>query len=212
MLLSLAERVLNEQIRASTAARERLAALDGKRFAVAVRGTALRIVLDNAGGALTLSRSADDCDVELTASAFELLKLARSASLTDLRNVDASLNGNVDVAEGFADLMRLAVPEFEDLIADWIGDMPAHAVGEAGRRVGRFVERAGRAFEQNAAEYLQEESPTLVPPPLARRFGNEVDRLRDDVDRAERRIENLERRLGKRDGKQFGQQDGKRDR
>jgi len=62
----------------------------------------------------------------------------------------------------------------------------------------RFGERAGRAFEQNLAEYLQEESPTLVPPPLARDFGGEVDRLRDDVDRAERRIEILERRAGKR--------------
>ena len=200
MLLSLAERMLNEQIGASTAARERLAGLEGKRFAVAVKGTSLRIVLESAGGALKLSRSAVDCDVELTASAFDLLKLTRSASLSDLRSVDASLNGNVDIAEGFADLMRLAIPEFEDVIADWIGDVPAHAVGEAGRRLGRFGERAGRAFEQNIAEYLQEESPMLVPPPLARRFGSEVDRIRDDVDRAERRIENLERRLGKRGG------------
>lgn len=200
MLLSLAERMLNEQIGASTAARERLAGLEGKRFAVAVKGTGLRIVLESAGGDLKLSRSAADCDVELTASAFDLLKLARSASLADLRSVDASLNGTVDIAEGFADLMRLAMPEFEDVIADWIGDMPAHAVGEAGRRLSRFGERAGRAFEQNIAEFLQEESPTLVPPPLARRFGSEVDRIRDDVDRAERRIENLERRLGKRGG------------
>lgn len=200
MLLALAERVLNEQIRASTAARERLAALDGRRFAVTVRGTDLRIVVEGAGKALKLSRSAEDCDVELTGSALDLLKLARSAGLSDLRSVDARLNGNVDVAEGFADLMRLAVPEFEDVIADWIGNVPARAVGEAARRVGRYGERVERAFERNLAEYLQEESLTLVPTPLARHYGAEVERIRDDVERAERRIERLERRVGKRDG------------
>jgi ubiquinone biosynthesis protein UbiJ len=199
MLLSFAERMLNEQIAASTAARQRLAALAGKRFGVAVRGTDLRLVVEASDETLGLSSSRTrDCDVELTASVFDLVKLARSAGLSDLRSVDATLNGNVDVAEGFADLMRLAMPEFEDWLADWIGDMPAHAVGGAARGLRRFGERAGRAFEQNLAEYLQEENPTLVPPALARDFGAEVDRLRDDVDRAERRIEMLERRVGKR--------------
>jgi ubiquinone biosynthesis protein UbiJ len=199
MLLSFAQRMLNEQIAASTAARERLDELDGRRFAVAIRGTDTRIVITASGGQLELSASqAQDCDVELTASGFDLIRLARSAGLSDLKSTGASVNGDVDVAEAFADLMRLAVPEFEDLIADWIGDMPAHAVGSAARGLGRFGARAGRAFEQNLAEYLQEETPTLVPPPRARPFSVEVDRIRDDVDRAERRLESLERRIGRR--------------
>lgn len=199
MLLSLAERMLNEQIASSTAARERLAELEGRRFAVVIRGTDTRIVVESSAGKLELtgSRTAD-CDVELTASAFDLIRLARSAGLSDLKSTGASVSGDVDAAEAFADLMRLAVPEFEDLIADWIGDMPAHAVGSAARGLGRFGARAGRALEQNLAEYLQEETPTLVPPPLARHFSVEVDRIRDDVDRAERRLESLERRIGKR--------------
>jgi ubiquinone biosynthesis protein UbiJ len=57
-----------------------------------------------------------------------------------------------------------------------------------------WTKRAGHAFGQNVAEFLQEERPTLVPPPLARSFLAEVDHLRDDVERAEKRIELLERR------------------
>jgi ubiquinone biosynthesis protein UbiJ len=91
------------------------------------------------------------------------------------------------------------MPEPEAVLADWVGDMPAHAVGEAVRGAAGWSRRAGRAVGLNLAEYLQEESPSLVPPPLARSFYTEVDRLRDDVERAERRIELLERRL--RDGK-----------
>lgn len=201
MLLDFAQRMLNEQIAASTAARERLAGLDGRRFAVIVKGTDLRIVIAVSGQALSLSRSRTaDADVELTASAFDLIRLMRSASLSDLRNVGATLNGSVEVAEGFADMLRLATPQFEDALADWIGDMPAHVVGGATRTLNDFAGRAERAFEQNLAEYLQEESPVLVPPPLARQFGSEVDRIRDDVDRAERRVELLERRIAAKGG------------
>ena len=195
MLLSLGQRMLNEQIRASTAARERLRELAGKRFAVSVQGSNLRIVLAAGSDEIRLSRSSDEpCDVELAAGAFDLLRLARSANLSELRNSGATLNGDIHVAEAFAELLRLAVPEPEALLGDWVGDMPAHAAGEAARAAGGFVKRAHRAFEQNFAEYLQEESPTLVPPALARRFFADVDRIRDDVERAARRIELLERR------------------
>jgi len=200
MLLSLGQRMLNEQIEASTAAKNRLADLDGKRFAVVVKGSDLRIVAESSGSELLIFSSQDaDCDVELTAGTFDLLKLARSANLSDLRRVDARLNGDLDVAEGFADLMRLAMPEPEALLADWIGDMPAYAVGQAARRFGGWTENAEKVLEQNLAEYLQEEHPTLIPPPLARHFSAEVDRVRDDVERAERRVEMLENRFGGRE-------------
>lgn len=188
--------MLNEQIAASTAATERLVELEGKRFAVVIKGSDLRFVATAGRDGLLIAMSVDaPCDVELSAGVFDLLRLARSASLADLKSVDATLNGDVRVAEAFADLMRLAVPEPEAVLADWIGDMSAHAVGQAARGMAEWSARAGRAFEQNFSEYLQEERPTLVAPALARHFGAEVDRIRDDVARAERRVEILERRI-----------------
>jgi ubiquinone biosynthesis protein UbiJ len=197
MLLAFGQRLLNEQIRASTAARERLGELEGKRFAVVVKGSDLRVVVESAAGELKLSKSADAaCDVELSAGAFDLLKLARSASLAELKGAGATLSGDIHVAEAFAELMRLATPDPEAALAGFVGDMPAHALGQAARGAVGFTRRAGRALEQNVAEYLQEERPTLAPPPLARAFSADVERLRDDVERAERRIALLERRHG----------------
>lgn len=196
MLLSLGQRMLNEQIRSRTAARERLQELAGKRFAIRIRGSDFRVVAAAAGDELQLSRSLDEpCDVELSGGALDLLKLVRSANLSELKSAGATLNGDIQVAEGFAELFRLAMPEAEALLADWIGDMPAHAVGETARAVGGWAERAGQAFERNLGEYLQEENPTLLPPALARQFYAGVDRMRDDVERAARRVELLERRL-----------------
>jgi ubiquinone biosynthesis protein UbiJ len=198
MLLSFGQRMLNEQIESSTAAREKLQELDGKRFAVVVKGTDLRIVAESLDGRLVITNSKEaECNVELTAGAFDLLRLARSSSLSDLKSVGATLNGDINLAEGFADLFRHAMPEPDALLADWVGDMPAHAVGQAARGMGSWIGRAEKAFEQNVAEYLQEESPTLIPPSFARDFSTEIDRIRDAVDRAERRVEMLERRIAK---------------
>jgi ubiquinone biosynthesis protein UbiJ len=194
MLLAFGQRLLNEQIRASTAARERLGQLEGKRFAVAVRGSSIRIVIEAAAGKLNLSHAfGDGCDVELSAGAIDLVRLARSASLAELKDSGATLSGDIHVAESFAELMRLAVPDAEAMLADWVGDMPAHAIGQVARGAAGWSRRAGRALGQNVAEYLQEESPTLAPPPLVRGFLADVDRLRDDVERAEKRIALLER-------------------
>lgn len=195
MLLAFGQRLLNQQIRASTAARARLEELEGKRFAVTVRGSDFRVVAESADGELRLSHGAGDgCDVELSAGAFELLRLARNASLSELKDAGASLSGDIRTAEAFAELMRLAIPEPEAVLADWVGDIPAHALGQAARGVTGWSAKAVRAMEQNVGEYLQEEDPTLVPPALARNFAAEVERIRDDVERAERRIDRLERK------------------
>lgn len=199
MLLAFGQRLLNEQIKASTAARERLEDLEGKRFAVTVRGSDMRVVAESAEGELRLSHGSEaggeeGCDVELSAGALDLLKLARNSSLTELKEAGASLSGDIRTAEAFAELMRLAMPEPEGLLADWVGDIPAHTVGEVARGAASWGSKAGRAIEQNMAEYLQEEAPTLVPPALARSFIAEVDRIRDDVERAERRISRLEKK------------------
>jgi ubiquinone biosynthesis protein UbiJ len=188
--------MLNEQIEASTAARERLAELEGKRFGVTVAGTSLKFSAEAVSGSMLLEHgTGTGVDVEIRGGAIDLLKLARSANLSDLRDSGCTLSGDISVAEQFADLLRLAIPEPEALLADWIGDMPAHALGQAARGLAGWGGRARNAFEQNLAEYLQEEKPTLIPPALAKEFSREVDRIRDDVARAERRIELLERRL-----------------
>lgn len=194
MLLAFGQRLLNEQIKASTAARERLSELEGKRFAVTVRGSDLRVVAESASGQLLLSHGkAGSYDVELDAGASDLMKLARNASLSELKESGATLSGDIRTAEAFAELMRLAIPEPEAVLGNWVGDMPAHAIGQAARSITGWGAKAGRALEKNMGEYLQEEDPTLVPPALTRRFLSQVEKIRDGVERAERRIERLER-------------------
>jgi len=91
-------------------------------------------------------------------------------------------------------LMKLARPDLEGEVARWIGDIPAHALGEAVRGAGAWAKRAAEALYLNTAEYLQEESRALPGALEAQAFYSDVERLRDDVERAAARLARLERR------------------
>ena len=78
-------------------------------------------------------------------------------------------------------------------VARWLGDVPAHALGEVVRGVSAWLGRAGAALRMNTAEYLQEESCALPAPLEAQAFYSDVERLRDDVERLAARLARLER-------------------
>jgi ubiquinone biosynthesis protein UbiJ len=75
-----------------------------------------------------------------------------------------------------------------------MGDLPAHALGRAAQAAAAWLKRAAGALRMNTAEYLQEESRVLPAPLEAQAYYDDVERLRDDVERAAVRLARLERR------------------
>lgn len=196
MIAQAGQRWLNRCIAASAAARERVARLDGKCFAVLVAGTGRRIELIGRDGELVLEHDTGArADAELTGTPLDLLRLAAAGreALGRLKETPAQLSGDVHVAEEFAEVLRLARPDVEEALAAWIGDIAAHEIGRAGRGVARFCRTSAIAVGLDIGEYLQEERAVLAARPSVRGFVEDVDRLRDDIERLEQRIERLER-------------------
>jgi ubiquinone biosynthesis accessory factor UbiJ len=194
-LAALLERALNREIAASTPARDLVADLDGESFAVDVRGLGVSCILRATDGRVTVEpRWQADASATLSASPFDLLRLARAADLSTLRGTQAEIKGSPEVAERFAKLLKLARPDLEDYASRWLGDVPAHALGDAVRAAGAWLERAASALRANTAEFLQEESRALPATLEVQAFYSDVERLRDDVERAAARLARLERR------------------
>jgi ubiquinone biosynthesis protein UbiJ len=219
-LAALLERALNREIAESTAATDLLAELDGESFAIDLRGLGVRCVLRAAGERVAVEPSlappptsatfgagaghgaaasasgatASAATATLSASPFDLLRLARASDLATLRGTGAQITGSPEVAERFAKLLKLARPDLEEHAARWIGDVPAHALGEVARGAGAWLERAARALRANTAEFLQEESRALPAALEAQAFYADVEKLRDDVERAAARLARIERR------------------
>jgi ubiquinone biosynthesis protein UbiJ len=194
-LLATVERLLNRHIAESTAATRRLATLEGRSFAVTVVGPDIRLVLGVREGHVSVRVAADEpADATLRGTPLALLGLLERASLSRLRTHDVELAGNVHVAEEFAEMLKLARPDLEGELADWIGDIAAHEVGAAVLRLRTWAARTRRALEADLADYVQHERAILPAALEARAFYADVERLRDDVERAEQRLAALARR------------------
>ena len=192
--MKLLEAELNRWVSESTAARDLLAGLSGTSFAVHVEGLALTAVLHADGEHLRLDRDATDATATLRASPLDRLRLARAEGVSGVKRTHAEISGDLDVAERYAKLIKLARPDLEEEVAKWIGDVPAHALGTGVREVGAWLERAAGALRMNTAEYLQEESRVMPAPLEATAHFRDVERLRDAVERAAARLKRLERR------------------
>jgi ubiquinone biosynthesis protein UbiJ len=194
-LLATVERILNRHIAESTIATRRLATLEGRSFAVIVVGPDVRLVLGVREGRVSVRASADEqADATLRGTPLALLGLLDRASLSRLRTQNVELAGNIHVAEEFAEMLRHARPDLEGELAGWIGDIAAHEVGTAVRRFRAWAARTRRSLEADVADYVQHERAILPAGLEARAFYTDVERLRDDVERAEQRLEKLARR------------------
>jgi ubiquinone biosynthesis protein UbiJ len=187
-------RRLNRLIDESTPAKDLARELEGSSFAVEVEGPAVRCVLVAHDGRVALSDDAQAPTASLRATPLDLLALARRNSVASLRSTSAEVRGDLQVAEKFADLLKFARPDFEEELARWIGDLAAHEVGRTARGFVAWLRRAGAALAMNSAEYLQEESRALPAALEAQSFYSDVERLRDDVERAAARLARLEQR------------------
>ena len=78
------------------------------------------------------------------------------------------------------------------------GPIAAHRVAGGVRGMAEGAATAGRRLAENVAEFLAEERRVLVRPDRVDGFADEVSRLRDDVERAAKRIAKLEQKLAAR--------------
>lgn len=78
-----------------------------------------------------------------------------------------------------------------------LGPLAAHRLAQGARRAAGGAGQAGRRLAENLAEFLADERPVLVRPARREAFSLEVVRLRDDVERAAKRIARLEQALAR---------------
>lgn len=192
--LGVVEHELNRLVGESTAARDLLSSLSGTSFAVHVEGLGITAVLHAEGEHLRVGTDAEGATATLRATPFDLMKLARAEGVGGVKRTQANFSGDLQVAERYSQLLKLARPDIEDEAAKWIGDVPAHALGQAARGAGAWLARAASALRMNTAEFLQEESRAMPAALEADAFYSDVERLRDDVERTAARLARLERR------------------
>lgn len=195
MLLQPLEALLNRNVAASSAARSLCRKLDRKVLALQVTGVPLNLYLCAEGERIKLNSSNPGAvDATLSGSPLSFLRMAGPQPEAALRSGAVHIQGDAEVAQAFSELLIAAQPDLEEELAQVIGDVPAHQIGNLVRGTLRFGRHAADTMAQNVAEFLQEERRDLPSRTEAEEYLTEVDRLRDDVERLEARLALLERK------------------
>lgn len=200
MQLTPLENILNRNIAASSAARAACARLAGKTLAVhfmgAPQNTLMSLYFSCAGERMIIgTTNTEPVAAALSGTPFSYLSMIGARPEAALRSGDLRIEGNAEVAQAFRDLLKAAQPDFEEELSRVIGDVAAHQVGKLARGMWTFGKRVVDTFSQNVSEFLQEESRDVVTRVEADEFNDAVDHLRDGVDRAAAKLEQLQRQL-----------------
>lgn len=188
------ESLLNRNIAGSDRARELAARLAGRSLEVRVTPTPLRIRFSVADGAVTVGPGGDgEPDAVIEGTPLSLASLAGPEPEDRIRQGAIRISGDAEAAQSFQKLFRAARPDFEEELSRLVGDAAAHHLANAARGVLGFGRRAAGTFARNLGEYLTEESRDLPARPEVEAWLEQVDRLREGVDRLEARLALLER-------------------
>lgn len=184
---------LSRTIAASTPARALLAGLAGRSMAVRLVGLGLRVHVRATDAGLELGLDEEPADAEVSGAPLSLLALMRQSAPT-AGNAGITIHGDPEVLQTFQKLFRFARPDLEAELARFVGDAPAHLAGRFVAKARALAERVHQTATGSLAEYLTEESRDLAARTEVEAHRRDVDRLRDDVERAQARLALLESR------------------
>jgi ubiquinone biosynthesis protein UbiJ len=189
--LALLEQGLNYRLRGSPAAERLLERLQGRMLALQARDLNRSLyLLAHRSGLQVLAQSDEPAQATLSGSLASLSRLA--GANTGRLPEGVALEGDIEIAEGFSQLIVLARPDLESLLSSAFGDALAHTVGTGLRRAGTWIRRSLLSLGQDTSEYLRYETDLLPDRPEVTAWMDEVDRLRDDVARLAARVARLQ--------------------
>lgn len=192
------ETALNHTLSLDPDTQQRLAALNGRRVLLHLRGPDLALAITVEHGRLHVGPP-DEGD-----AGSQLRVAATPGSLLAMlfkRDDDGMAPGKVDIA-GDAELARrlekLATafaPDFEEAFARTFGDVLGVPIAKAVRKALTHAKETAAHLTEDTADWLREESRVALAPGEVEAFLDGVDTLRERSERLEARVQRLVRRL-----------------
>ncbi|MBT8765694.1 ubiquinone biosynthesis accessory factor UbiJ [Metapseudomonas boanensis] len=192
-LLAGVELSLNRVLTLDSTALPRMAALEGSVIEVDCQSPALRLFLLPGGDGLKLAAHwAAPADCRLRAPASSLLRLATTREKSAvLHSPEVSLDGDSAVLLELADIIQDLELDWEYELSRWLGPVGTQLLAGHLRSRAGWVGQSLDSLRQNLADYLAEESRTLVGRREADARFAELDRLKLALDRLDARVERL---------------------
>lgn len=190
MLDPLASSSLNHLLRSNSWAPERLKPYAGKTARLECAPLSLLLtVLDSGEVAAAAAAVTPDITIRLTPGLM-LRVLARDETVWN----EIEVHGDTEFATVINHIFRNLRWDIEEDLSRLFGDIAAHRMVRTGRTLDEWRAQSFDNLARSFAEYWTEEQPLIARARDVAQFNRDVDQLRDDVARFEKRLEqNLNR-------------------
>lgn len=189
------ETALNRYLALNPESEKRLHGIEGKTLALELRGLDITLYLvAHARGIDVFSRYEGEPDAALAGTPLQFMRLSKGDAGSQLLSGEVEIRGDNAVAQRFSQLLSLAGIDWEEILAQAIGDIPAHQIGRLIRGSRDWLMQTSATMYTDLGEYLQEEIRLLPARNEVEAFLDDVDRLRAATDRLEARLKRLEAR------------------
>lgn len=176
---------LNHVLVRTAWAQEKLVPFAGRKAVFVMPPFRLQLLV-TADGRFAVGRGTVDVEIALPADA-PLVALQGTDKV--MRN--ARINGSVEFADTLGFVLRHLSWDFEEDLSRVVGDIAAHRIAGSLRTLTAWQKQAAQNLAENTVEYLRDEKGVLPSPEEISAFSDEVDRVRDDVARLEKRLQKL---------------------
>lgn len=187
------ETALNAYLRLDPETARHLETLSGKTIAVRFRDLGLEFHLHPVGRILRVTppgTALPDTWITGTVASFAQLSARLTAGRTDVY-AGVEIEGDAETGRVLRDTLARVAIDWEEIVAQRIGDLAAHQLGNLARMLGGIAASAQTSFEADLAAWLQEEARLTPSRAEIEDFMDEVDRLRMDTDRLAARVQRL---------------------
>jgi ubiquinone biosynthesis protein UbiJ len=196
-LLASAEHGINRVLRMDSTALPRLDRLSGKVIAVECTSPAFHLfILPSDEGLMLASNWDAGADCTLRAPAASLIRLALSKDKTAvLHSPEVELEGESAVLLELVGVLQDLDLDWEYELSRWLGPVASPLIGAHLRSRASWTRDTASSLSHNLADYLSEESRTLVGKREAEARFAELDQTKQDLERLEARFERLAQSL-----------------
>ncbi|WP_198263050.1 ubiquinone biosynthesis accessory factor UbiJ [sulfur-oxidizing endosymbiont of Gigantopelta aegis] len=145
-------------------------------------------------GIQIISHYAGEADTVISGSLMAFSQMAMGDEKSKTAAVfkgDISISGDIALGQHFQALFKQLDIDWEEHLSHITGDVIAHSLGNLARGFLGWGKNTLNTMTLDVGEYVQYESRDIASGPEIHHFNEQIDRLRNDVERAEARLSRL---------------------
>jgi ubiquinone biosynthesis protein UbiJ len=193
-LLATAEIGGNRLLALDEIALQGCAEMQGCCIAIDITDLDFQLYCHPGSGGLRLSRQAPPREVDASISG-RLMALVNLGTQDDKLSTSiserVSFHGNVALAQKVQRMLTELDIDWEEALAQHTGDVLAYQVHQRARKFGEWLQSSADSLLQTSSEYIREEARLSPTQPEYRQFKSHLTGLKNDVARAEARLQRL---------------------